>query len=1094
MLFQGLKAANLRRTISKTAICLFVMPLISSSLASADILFPNGTNIFISQKNADLPANDLLYTPPGGQQVNIDPHQAILLKRPQNGAKGIDLSLLEPMACNPVKEVCAYVGVDTKADHQLDDAIPAQPGDILQFQAQLSYLPTFFAANVSGNGQNYRMILGTTLHTFLLRKEMLRRLGYKVPPIKWMSQVRVRFSDPLTRHNIVKNAIDQASDGIASRWCIASQAVVNEEAALAPGSTAPPCTVAPAGTTFPDDLEVILQDVALMNPTDPYYDLAIAPSIDPTKNGVLVDDEARTLRSLVIPYGLLDIPESANQVPWAMATVQNQNINFPVPDTGLFNCTLDDALWMVRKVLKFTRQDFSDMVSAAYFPKPVGDLIVEKLIARRDSLAITFNIPANNMVFNQNITEGADLVGGRLITPFYPGYASRWVWTDPASPLDHLSYYFYSILESNALEGIATYINSVLPQQSTAMVIANNQKNLAAKAQQAYMATGQKQVIHFKTWTAPTIAPGIDVSRDIIAGPYMGLNNLLQLSDTFGAHVNAGIYLGADGLSKSEALTGGINGGISYIYTHIKPITDLNLGIKEPLKTLYIPNIIKETQNVFSSAAAAQGGVPVDLGKEQAAVTTAMNNLTSYLGLQESLIITQTINAGATLTPGVILGANPLTAIVISATINPAYVTLTRTHFYRSTATQIQIFKDNGEFDDFTLSADVKFGVTPGFPIFDALVSKMSGAGKTKVYTVNIDPNLTDNPQFFQAANAVSEAMRTGSTALLDALQGPVEIDTKFDDVYSTKRLLFWVERKLRTEGNITISNPVTYTDADGKPAVRVDKDNFLLMSTGRQTGVNYQLPFIDAVNYLFQRLTNSNQFTISSPTGDNPGSSFLGSSQTRVVQFQSRVNGPISDPYINIAYRWEGWQKSVTDVMTLVNTQINAKYGYTVFPPNILHDTNILQLYDIGMSLQVYKNGIAQVYNMANEAQFITDHCRTSPSGCDHLKNFDRYFKALHLPAKIIDQAASEMNMLSELEQGLNFHDFVTTVGFNNLFLSGAVQGFRSGSEIISNPINANTYGAADQNNPDGVVTSAENIIGVQDGEMFAQWMRTVL
>jgi hypothetical protein len=46
-------------------------------------------------------------------------------------------------------------------------------------------------------------------------------------------------------------------------------------------------------------------------------------------------------------------------------------------------------------------------------------------------------------------------------------------------------------------------------------------------------------------------------------------------------------------------------------------------------------------------------------------------------------------------------------------------------------------------------------------------------------------------------------------------------------------------------------------------------------------------------------------------------------------------------------------------------------------------------------------------------------------------------------------------------------------------------------GSENLSQPISSNTFGHVDPNQSGGPLDSAQQILGVDDGEFEAQWLR---
>ncbi len=104
----------------------------------------------------------------------------------------------------------------------------------------------------------------------------------------------------------------------------------------------------------------------------------------------------------------------------------------------------------------------------------------------------------------------------------------------------------------------------------------------------------------------------------------------------------------------------------------------------------------------------------------------------------------------------------------------------------------------------------------------------------------------------------------------------------------------------------------------------------------------------------------------------------------------------------------------------------------------------------------------------------------------------FDSYRQGIQDPG---EQATAVFNIASNFEQFSDFSDFVKWVGGpSNFYLTSVISGFREGSENLSTPVYSNTLGQTDNQNPNGVIDSAESILGMGDGEFEAQWIRDTL
>lgn len=387
-----------------------------TSTALADNLIDGGTQVIISQKNQELPANDLVYGQ-GAQRQILSPQQAQALK-----GKGLDLSKLDPDASTDI-----WPGNSTISDAALDNGVALTSGQSATYRGMIQTSTGFFRMNVSPDSApstNLTIMLGRTVHTLLLRKELLRRLGYKIPPIKYISSVTVHFQDTLALGNMLKINIPNQTQASSDRWCTVSSGLLKADPKI-------PCLSSDA---IKDVNTVVFQDVIAYDATPTIYNVALGVPIDPNTNNIHPSG-GRILRASAVPLGLVNVPESFNQLAWYAATVANDAIDLTVPDAAIFNCSLDDGLWIARKIAKLTRQDFVSIVHAAQLPSPVAALLVEKLIARRNSLITVFALKVPALKFNDAISQGTGLVNGKLMQQDWPGYASRFAWGDPDSPL-----------------------------------------------------------------------------------------------------------------------------------------------------------------------------------------------------------------------------------------------------------------------------------------------------------------------------------------------------------------------------------------------------------------------------------------------------------------------------------------------------------------------------------------------------------------------------------------------------------------------------------------------------------------------------------
>jgi hypothetical protein len=287
--------------------------------------------------------------------------------------------------------------------------------------------------------------------------------------------------------------------------------------------------------------------------------------------------------------------------------------------------------------------------------------------------------------------------------------------------------------------------------------------------------------------------------------------------------------------------------------------------------------------------------------------------------------------------------------------------------------------------------------------------------------------------------------------------------------------------------------------------------DQYLSLVDGTQSGKSYQALATQVGDYLVQRLAGNNtaQFSINTETNNDPGRTFLGSSTTRQVSFQGKVTKGIESPLVQIQYRWEGWTISAPDLLKQINV-LSQKYGFQLYPANFLGSTQKIQMYTLNLNMNFYQDALTAITSMSDKdatalvnkyykAHKCQDQNLSDIDACYGIDQFTSYFNAFRKgEKKIQDQANDEQEIISNLEKFVTFGDLVNLVGENGnsqrLYVSSNLNGFRVGSEILSDPISSNGFGSAPSLYGDGIVNFIEQKLGINDGEFFMQWLRDVL
>lgn len=559
-----------------------------------------GESFIPLQKGLRMASDDLIYN-----NKIVSSREADLLGNNQK----VDLSSLNPKSNDLWDNTIA--NVDDQSEIAIGD------NDVLSYEGSIlsnSGLYRFNAIPTNGN-KVYTIHLDKTLHTMLMRKNLLRALGYKIPAMKYLKKVTIQFSSKTAMESFLKREIPEATLGTSERWAAANLVNANQ-------------------------LTVTLKDVAVTEPNE--YDFYNVSMGVPTQT-----INSRSLRGLVIPYALVDLYESINKFSWVAGKIDNKAVILSHFTGNEFATTVDDAVWMLNRLNKLSRADFQKIVTNAYFPKEAELVLIEKLISRRNSLNKLFSLKTADIAFNAKVSMEPALKEGKILQKEYPDYASRFAYGDAESPLEQMRFFLYAKIQSNIIDNLINKLNSEMS------VFDFNEKRTEYFEKQFkegldhFVKTGEFLPIGVGTWTTPDLNFNVLLSRDIILGNYLGTDNLVQLADTFGGSVDIGVLMGVEGLGYD--LAGSVKASVSLVrsYTHLKPVKNLRESLKEPYKNMFVSLLKKSLKDKFFSLSELK---QIDENADTAAkeeqkkrIEELFSEIDKTLNVGESLILTDRI-------------------------------------------------------------------------------------------------------------------------------------------------------------------------------------------------------------------------------------------------------------------------------------------------------------------------------------------------------------------------------------------------------------------------------------------------------------------
>lgn len=982
---------------------------------------------FVPKKEIRLPADDLVF-----QDKVLRSEEALMLWR-----KGVigDLSLLEPRnndiwsSGDNNFEDLELRSLSGESTFDFEGVIGSQSG-LLRFNVRTDSLDQIFTIHMDKK-----------LHTLLLRAELLRKLGYKIPDMVHRKTIRVRFTTAEDKKHFLERQIVENTLAASSRWLVKE-----------------------------DDTTVVLKDVAITRPSElDFYNVAFGVPLLPINS--------RTMRALLIPYSLVELSESINQVKWDAGRVDNNNLILNHFLNYDFSTSLDDAQWIMRKLAKLSRNDFKEVVVNASFPKETQAILVEKLIARRNSLIEHLNLSIEALSYNSKLSEGNYLLNGKLVQKDFPDYATRFAFGDAESPLQELQYYLYAKLQSSTIDNITTLINDKL----RAFDINDKREEYFVKqfenGLKHFLETGELLPIEVGTWYSPFVNGNIIVSRDIVLGNYLGTDNLIQLADTFGASLNLGVHVGVEGIGHD--LTSSLRAGASVVrtYSHIKPVKTLKASLREPYKNIFVGLLKKSLKEKFFTLSELKNLADGNERNEQ--IGNLLKEIAEKLDVGESLVITDRFMPTAAVK---LVFNQGLISAGLGA--DASYIAVKRLHLFKRSATTLQIYDDRGSMLEVGFSFDIQKFIT--FLTVKAIQDK--GQYRTHVYNVNLDSNTEENPKFFENSLGVFEVLKNGNFEVLESVQKPVKLKAKFLDRELKASLLLWKGRKQVGRSDYELESPQGF------------KGKYFSLNKTKLAGFNVELFARRLANYYISEQTD--KLIISEDEDQTPSDTFLGKATTDSARFEAEVgaDGKFTKKFIALSTEKQGWSISEKKIIKFMK-EVNERFQTKLFNIKDI-DFKKLRLYNLSFNLNLYEKGIASLQNIkidaVNKLEDKYKKIRLCPNEenarraeCGDLWVIRSKIKSCAKKIDYKDVADCQLDLVETLFRDLDFKDFSELIGKDNYYVYAGIDGFRAKSEILNETIFSNSIGSIGSKNVTGPLDRVRELLGLQGGEMRGTWIR---
>jgi hypothetical protein len=935
---------------------------------------------------------------------------------------------------------------------------PIMDMDELDYHSPVLSPSGVFRFNIeNGNdGRLYTMMLSKTVHSVLLASGLLRKIGYQIPDIKHLSRVVIKFSSTHAKLSFISYLENVAFAGSSKNWIV-------EEL---------------------EDNRLLLQDLIVMDSNHPIYNLAVGVTAEMIQG-------RRLLSSLAVPLSIVNLTESVNMLRWNAGVISNKQVVLFHDQIDQFLCSWDDARWISRRIEKLSRSDWEQIVDGSQLPKSVQMILLEKIISRRNSVMKLFNIDAKELKVDANVSNGVELVDGKLTQQDWPGYASRFAYGDPESPLSgsEVRSWVKSKAITSMLDLAVSQVNQ-LPYMGTDIREVNSQKFQENIAQ--VIATSIKEQtpaeIPLKAWIFPTIRGQLILNRNLITGTYLGTDNLVQLVDTVGIAVGVGAFVGTMGLPTP--IQAYASGEALYVrsYAHLRPVTSIEKSLKYPFKNILVPLVKYDYGKKIHEA--AQLSVDTNASEETraSAFENAIKPFKEAMEVGESIIITDSLATYI----GAQVAAGYDKLFRASLGLVPGHMVVSRFHVHRKTEHDFHIYKDVGHVGSLAKNVNIDSLI----PVFKFSYKRSAGNARVKYYRLNLNPK---NPEAIKNASLLRAAIVSSSTKDIeeDEKNKPFIVKHRFSEKNPSVNLFFWQWRWQNAITNITVTNP------------KGDTRWFRRFYKGKTKGKNYQAYVTATINHWVSLLFKF-KAGLEDASNANPGYSIKGVADTKVMNFDEEVDskGRMIEPFIRISRIKNGWvinSKAANSILADMKT----RYRYNFWNAPVLNDTQRIFLYNISVNMLFYKDGIEHLFSLKEEE--IRRIYRTHKSFSNlvinpaEIKDKDTKVKTfLKLMAKFRKQerrnkekSANEalLKAFSHAEANLTLAGLSALLGGdNNYFMSARIEGFREGDEDGDRALVSSSLGEFGSSQILGPITHVQRGTDMLEGEFFIYWMMTRL
>ncbi len=936
------------RIVIVCALCLMAL-----SIASAE-------SVTMPLKSVKKPASDLVAA--SGEAIDVGQAAAM-------AGQGIDLSLYNP-ADNKMWQNRSY-----PATEEVAGAYPQGNSGVkfLSEEAAIRKAFTYMSRvqSVTEPGKFYRFSLSRYAHTALMRAALLRKLGYFVESPKYYKNLRVFFASEEEKATFLTNAEQYMIVDLADRKWVTENNTQNHS--------------------------LVFSDAVLEPASDEYFDIHWGMAPDPNfaeqLPAVQRYSRYRAYRALILPFTLVDVPESINRFSPKLGSVLSGNVVLTHPSAESFaSCTYEDARWLMRRLMTLRAQDFADIVKAGAFPPELEQLVLAKLYYRAANGLELFNLP-NNGAWPKpslDITSASGLVQhGKVMKEFAPGYPQRFAHGDRQSPFQDgdLGRYLSIRGKTAVIETAINNINERLNFLSTSDLAVKRGQQIQQRIMD-HIRTNPREPLYqpIEAWGGPVGGLSLTAGRQVTTGTYYGSSAAIQLVDNLSVSATIGYFMALDGVPKISPV-GGANVVVTRDYTHVRPLLSIQEGTKVPWQNLVIPHFMGKLAGVLAEADPKTGDGAVKAPTDGKPTKIPLDAFLSDLREGEVFTITDSVALAAyaqmSASIDTLMGIAPLDFMnTVSLGVDGSRAILRQTSFMR-TKEGVQVYVRAQSSNAFGLTLDVNYFIN----LLRVRAQTTLTDLHTDAFVIDYKPEMAEQLDLTQTDNKYVKTFLDTRKSLKPTLRAlfsdndPELLYTKFkyqkfeiDHDLKTKELRTRFLAQRIDSLNEDHLLKIRYPRSMDAPELDPKNEEVVLFSNkkGELVGRDLLGFALDWISGIINKWAPQGRVSLGNNDDPNPANTPYGKAywKTTTTESDLSVNQTQYPSVAILQHVWGGWhlnRKSFLRLLDEVQGQFKGTpiASYRLIEPEAFANVTSVDFYRITANLSVLPGGLDKIRDL---------------------------------------------------------------------------------------------------------------------------------